>query len=125
MSSNITPVIYTPGINDVTMNPADYSLVGEDNTPTGGRKTVGLVLLIGKKGRVHPDVNWITVRVEEKEAPPTSSAPAPAPIQHPFAQNHVDYSFDLNSPYWRKQLVEGAGSGTRMVPGSRETSGAG
>ena len=120
VSSNITPVIYTPGVNDVTMNPADYSLVGEDNTPTGGRKTVGLVLLIGKKGRVHPDVNWITVRVEEKEAPPTSSAPAPAPIQHPFAQNHVDYSFDLNSPYWRKQLVEGAGSGTRVVPGSRE-----
>ena len=105
--------------NDVGSVHAWYSTApnGQIDTPTGGQKSVGLVLSIGKGGRVRPDVTWVTVRVQEEKDSTTDPS---HPVEHPFAQNHVDYTFDLAGP-WRKQLcsLETAAA----VAGSAETTG--
>ena len=101
----------------MTLTPNLPGAIGQINTPTGGQKSVGLVLSIGKGGRVRPDVTWVTVRVQEEKDSTTDPS---HPVEHPFAQNHVDYTFDLAGP-WRKQLcsLETAAA----VAGSAETTG--
>lgn len=124
ISSLLTPVVFTPGQDDVTLNGVlDGSNAGSKDAAIGGKKSLGLAVFIGKKGRIRPDVNWVTVRVQEEKDSTTD--PSKPPIEHPFAQNHVDYTFDLGSSHWRKQLCyyPGGSGQAQMVEGSAETMG--
>ena len=109
------PPITLPGQSELywrVLRPAD---INNGTAPSldgtiGGQVAVQVIVKVAKKGRVAPEVNDVTLRIQEQ---PDTDNPT---VTHPFEKDHAEFKLDLNDPHWDFWTSQEADGGNPPAP---------
>ena len=74
----------------------------------GGTVAIQVIVKVARKGRVAPETNNVTLRVQETGSDND--------VTHPFGQNHAEFVLDLADPHWDFWTAQQVMGGNAPVP---------